>query len=101
MIKSPCLNAPACRHQDFAQRHSNDLLRDLALCREVIERRGMQMLDQTRRDVGLPVAKVLVPGLRHFWARFGAGRLYDVPVEMGWLRRPLTEDELNPIPIFI
>ena len=25
-------------------------------------------------------------------------RLYDVPVELGWLERPLAESELNPIP---
>jgi len=60
----------------------------------------MLVLDQTRADVGLPVAKVIVPGLRHFWARFGPGRLYDIPVTMGWRESPLTEDELNPIPLF-
>jgi len=53
-------------------------------------------LDQTRPDIGLRVVKVFVPGMRHFWARFGPGRLYDVPVAMGWVERPLTEDQLNP-----
>jgi ribosomal protein S12 methylthiotransferase accessory factor len=68
-----------------------------------VEAKGMEVLilDQTRPDVGLPVVKVVVPGLRHFWARFGPGRLYDVPVEMGWLKSPLREDELNPVPMFI
>jgi ribosomal protein S12 methylthiotransferase accessory factor len=60
----------------------------------------MLVLDQTRPDVEMPVAKVIVPGLRHFWARFAPGRLYEVPVAMGWLERPTTEEELNPIPIF-
>ena len=50
--------------------------------------------------MGLPVVKVVVPGLRHFWARYGSGRLYDVPVRMGQLPQPLTEEQLNPIPIF-
>lgn len=88
--------------QDYPKRYSGDLLDDIALCRQIIESRGMEMLvlDQTRADVGMPVAKVIVPGLRHFWARHGAGRLYDVPVAMGWLAKPLSEDELNPIPIF-
>ena len=58
------------------------------------------MLNQTRSVVGLPVVKVVVPGLRHFWARFAPGRLYDVPVQLGLLDRPLREEELNPIPIF-
>jgi hypothetical protein len=42
------------------------------------------------------VVRVVAPGLRHFWARFGPGRLYDVPVREGWLSRSLGEEELNP-----
>jgi ribosomal protein S12 methylthiotransferase accessory factor len=58
------------------------------------------VLDQTRPDIGLNVVKVMVPGLRHFWKRFGNGRLYDIPVSLGWLPKPLTESQLNPIGIF-
>jgi ribosomal protein S12 methylthiotransferase accessory factor len=57
-------------------------------------------LDQTREIIGLPVVKVVVPGLRHFWARYAPGRLYDVPVQIGVLPHPLREDQLNPIAIF-
>jgi len=59
------------------------------------------VLDQTRPDVGLPVVKVIVPGMRHFWARLGPGRLYDVPVQLGRLCRPTPYEELNPIPMFL
>jgi ribosomal protein S12 methylthiotransferase accessory factor len=59
------------------------------------------VLDQTRPDLGMPVAKVIVPGLRHFWARFAPGRLYDVPVQMRWLEKPRMEEELNPIPMIL
>jgi len=59
------------------------------------------VLDQTRPDVGVPVVKVIVPGLRHFWSRFAPGRLYDVPVQLGWLAAPRTEDALNPISMFL
>ncbi|MGH2585968.1 MAG: YcaO-like family protein, partial [Dehalococcoidia bacterium] len=62
--------------------------------------REVLALDQTRPDVQVPVVRVIVPGLRHFWARFAPGRLYDVPVQLGWLRQPLREEELNPIPLF-
>ena len=48
----------------------------------------------------MPVVKVIVPGMRHFWSRFAPGRLYDVPVKLGWLPAPLTEEQLNPIMIF-
>jgi ribosomal protein S12 methylthiotransferase accessory factor len=88
--------------QDYLMLHSTDLLDDIQLCRHIVEDRGMEVLvlDQTRSDVRMPVVKVIVPGLRHFWARFAPGRLYDVPVQMGWLDRRLPEEELNPIPVF-
>jgi ribosomal protein S12 methylthiotransferase accessory factor len=64
---------------------------------------GMEtfVLDQTRPDIGLSVAKVMVPGMRHFWKRFAPGRLYDTPVKLGWLDTPKTEAELNPVGIFL
>ena len=48
-------------------------------------------------DIGVPVARVIVPGLRHFYRRFAPGRLYDVPVKLGLRDRPTPESELNPI----
>lgn len=57
------------------------------------------VLDQTLPDVGLPVVRVAVPGMPHFWPRFGHARLYDVPVAMGHLTTATPEEELNPIPI--
>ncbi len=93
---------PLKRFSDYPMAHSGEFLQDINHCRSIIEAQGMEMLvlDQTRADVGMPVVKVVVPGLRHFWARYAPGRLYDVPVKMGWLEKPLHEDELNPIPIF-
>jgi ribosomal protein S12 methylthiotransferase accessory factor len=55
------------------------------------------VLDQTRPDIEVPVVRVIVPGLRHFYRRFAPGRLYDVPVKLGLLDRPLSENELNPL----
>jgi ribosomal protein S12 methylthiotransferase accessory factor len=82
---------------------ADDLTEDVRACQALVERAGMEMLvlDQTRPEVGLPVAKVIVPGLRHFWARSAPGRLYDVPVRLGWLPAPLAEEELNPVPMFL
>jgi oxazoline/thiazoline synthase len=90
------------RREDYPSLHTGDLLEDIRLCRRVVEECGMEVLvlDQTRPNVKMPVVKVIVPGLRHFWARYAPGRLYDVPVKMGWQERRLTEEELNPIPIF-
>lgn len=87
----------------WAELAGTDLADDLRLAQRLVEERGMEflVLDQTRPDVGLPVAKVIVPGMRHFWARFAPGRLYDVPLALGWLDRPTREEDLNPVPIFI
>jgi ribosomal protein S12 methylthiotransferase accessory factor len=95
--------APVTSARAIPQAWTADVAEDVRLCQRLVEARGLEMLvlDQTRPDIGLPVAKVIVPGLRHFWPRLGSGRLYDVPVEMGWRDRPLTEDELNPLAMFL
>lgn len=82
---------------------SHDVKAQLQDCFARVEKLGHEVLvlDQTRPDIGLPVVKVVVPGLRHFWARFGPGRLYQVPVKLGWRKKPLAEHELNPTPLFI
>jgi ribosomal protein S12 methylthiotransferase accessory factor len=88
--------------EDYPCCWSDDLATDVMTCVQIAEAKGLEtlVLDQTRPDTGLHVVKVLVPGLRHFWPRFGPGRLYDVPVLMGWLKEPLTEEQLNPQPVF-
>jgi len=58
------------------------------------------VVDQTRPDIGMPVVKVLVPGLRHFWPRFAPGRLFEVPVRLGRLTEPTAYDQLNPVPLY-
>ncbi|XXT20160.1 TOMM precursor leader peptide-binding protein [Sorangium sp. So ce429] len=98
----PDPRVPLRRAEDYVDRSSPDLLGDVQTCVELARDRGLEVfvLDQTQPDVGLSVAKVIVPGMRHFWKRFGPGRLYDVPVKLGWLAAPRREDELNPIGIF-
>jgi len=68
-------------------------------CVQIAERQGLDflVLDQTRPDIEVPVVRVIVPGLRHFYRRFAPGRLYDVPVKLGWRDRSLSERELNPL----
>ena len=53
------------------------------------------VLDLTRPDIGIPVARVTVPGLRSHRPRFAPGRLFDVPVSMGWLPSPMAESDLR------
>jgi bacteriocin biosynthesis cyclodehydratase domain-containing protein len=67
-------------------------------CVNVAKRAGLDflVLNQTRPDVEVPVVRVIVPGMRHFYRRFAPGRLYDVPVKLGLLDRPLLESVLTP-----
>ncbi|MGO4881859.1 MAG: TOMM precursor leader peptide-binding protein [Bryobacteraceae bacterium] len=53
-------------------------------------------VDHSRPDVVSHTVRAIVPGLRHIWNRRAPGRLYDVPVKMGWLARAKGEADLNP-----
>jgi ribosomal protein S12 methylthiotransferase accessory factor len=76
-----------------------DVREQVSACLRVARQQGLDLLvlDQTRPDIEVPVVRVIVPGMRHFYRRFAPGRLYDVPVKLGLRDRPLREDELNPI----
>lgn len=88
---------------DYPQIWSHDLFEDVMTCKQIAQKNGMEMLvlDQTRPDIGLKVVKVIVPGMRHFWKRLGPGRLYEVPIQLGWLKEPLKENQLNPFPMWM
>ena len=98
---SPAPGAAQRTGQDYPVPDTTDVLEDVEACRALVEARGLEflVLDQTRPDIGMPVARVIVPGLRHFWERFAPGRLFDVPVEMGWRENPLAEADLNRAPV--
>ena len=80
-----------------------DLRDDVLWCQQTVELKNLEMLvlDHTRPDIEVPVVKVVVPGLRHFRRRLAPGRLYDVPVKLGWTTRPTTEPAMNPAPFFL
>jgi bacteriocin biosynthesis cyclodehydratase domain-containing protein len=84
------------RFKDFATHDRRDQVR---ACVGHMAKKGFDflVLDQTRPDIEVPVVRVIVPGLRHFYRRFGPGRLYDTPVAMGLRRRPTREQDLNPL----
>jgi ribosomal protein S12 methylthiotransferase accessory factor len=100
LIPDECIAPRVCA--DYPQCWSDDLLEDVRLCQQIVEKNGMEMLvlDQTRPDIGLKVLKVIVPGMRHWLKRLAPGRIYDVPVQLGWLQEPLPENQLNPFPMW-
>ncbi|MER7765571.1 TOMM precursor leader peptide-binding protein [Kitasatospora sp. NPDC096140] len=91
------------RPGDWAYAPTGDLLDDVTAITGLVRDRGLELLvlDQTREDLGIPVVKVIVPGMRQFWARFAPGRLFDVPVALGRRSEPLRREQLNPVPLFV
>jgi ribosomal protein S12 methylthiotransferase accessory factor len=87
----------------WSYRPRDDLREDVRAAELLLSARGLELLvlDQTRPDIGLPVVKVVVPGMRHFWARFAPGRLFDVPVALGRISRRTPSQLLNPVPLFV
>jgi oxazoline/thiazoline synthase len=87
------------RRGPIAQLANLDRREQVLACVKLVKRFGMDflVLDQTRPDVEVPVVRVIVPGMRHFYPRFAPGRLYDVPVRLGLRKRPVREADLNPI----
>lgn len=99
----PAENLIPSRASDFPIHDTTDIRDDLEHFFTKIHAKGMEILvlDQTRPDIGMPVVRVLVPGLRHFWARLAPGRLYDVPVTTGRLTQSLSESELNATMVIV
>ena len=98
---APDTTAPMKVASDYPQRWGNDIKQDVITCVDIVRSAGLEtlVLDQTRPDIGLNVVKVIIPGMRNFWSRFGKGRLYDVPVKLGWLDVPLSEQKMNSTPM--
>lgn len=88
---------------DFRPFACSNLRQAVEHCVGIVAGAGLDfiVLDQSRSDAILPVAKVIVPELRHFWTRLREGRLYEVPVAMGWQPAATPEAELNPWPMFL
>ena len=87
----------------FTAVKSDDFLQDIEASVELLRSNGLEMLmvDLTRPDIGFPVVRVIVPGLVHFWPRFGCRRLFEVPARAGWIARAAGEDSLNPVPFYL
>lgn len=85
-----------------APRHAN-LRAALLEATERLANCGLEVIavNKTRPELELSVVQVIIPGLRHIWPRYGPGRLYQVPVRLGWIPQPLSEEELNPEPLLL
>ena len=102
LAKNPYLlpsGNPAIRPDLGSEFGRLDTREQVMACVQIAKREGLDflVLDQTRPDIEVPVVRVIVPGLRHFYRRFAPGRLFDVPVKLGLLDRQVPESELNPL----
>jgi ribosomal protein S12 methylthiotransferase accessory factor len=88
---------------DYEYTYASDILDDITLCFSKAHELGLEVLihDMTRPDIEMNVVRVIMPGARHIRPRYAPGRLYDVPVAMGWRDNSLQEHELNPLFIWI
>ena len=62
--------------RDFQNLRVLDRREQVLACVKLVKRFGLDflVLDQTRPDIQVPVVRVIVPGLRHFYCRFAPGR---------------------------
>ncbi|MFQ5568413.1 MAG: YcaO-like family protein [Rhodothermales bacterium] len=95
---APDPERPLKTADDYRVGTTDDVLDDVLTSVRRAEAEGLEiyMLNLTRADIGLPVVKVIVPNLVHFWRRLGFRRLYDTPVKMGWCGTARREEEVNP-----
>jgi ribosomal protein S12 methylthiotransferase accessory factor len=100
-------------YQDFSEikdKSKKDPVENLKLCLDIFRKKKMDVIvvDCTSVDVantGLYVVKMIIPGMQPIDfgmrnQRLGGKRLYTVPLELGYSRRPTREEELNMIPHF-
>jgi oxazoline/thiazoline synthase len=99
----PSPGQAACTAADYRYIPRLDLADDIGHILAIARAAGLDILvlDQTRPDINMPVVKVVVPGLRHFWPRFAPGRLFDVPVRLGRLTERTAYEQLNPTPVYL
>ncbi len=96
-------NEPLKKFSDYTDYRHLSLNVQRQKCLDIVKKNNWQIFisDLTRVDIAMPVVKVMIPQLRSMHTRLDTGRLYEVPVKMGKLKKTYTEDELNPVTIFV
>ena len=82
---------------------TEDFLKDILLCRDRLTSCNLEilLLNLTHPDSSLYTVRAIIPTMRTWWSALGPGRLFDVPVKLGWTEKILQENELNPVPFFL
>lgn len=85
------ITAPKVALADFSEIN----VFELAQCIEQRAGLATYFVNLTRPDIGVPVTRMIVPGLRTIYRRLAPGRLYDTPVRLGWLDASTEEELMN------
>lgn len=59
------------------------------------------VLNYSRAPLPIKTAKVFVPGLCHIWPQLANQRLYQVPVDLGWLSVANCEQSINQHALYV
>lgn len=86
-----------CQLEDFSTPSNQDISDDIQYCLAQAERLNLDVLalDYSRPEMILNTVKIIIPGTCHIFPYLAAKRLYQVPVSMGFLSEPKTEEQLN------
>ncbi|WP_022940765.1 YcaO-like family protein [Psychromonas hadalis] len=87
--------------QDFQS--SGDLKIDIEAIVAKLRSLGLEtlVLNYSRAPLPIKTAKVFVPGLCHIWPQLANQRLYQVPVDMGWLAVANCEQSINQHALYV
>lgn len=99
LLPSACATPP----KPWQDRVRSDIVETINDCVRAAAALGLEtiVLDHSRPDIALHTVKVVVPGLCHIWPELTTARLGQVPVALGWRRRPPTPQELNPQALYV
>ncbi len=69
----------------------------LGMLVKLLAARGLEayVADLSREECIVKTVRAVVPGLRGIHEDYAAGRLFDVPVELGWIPSALKREEMN------
>ena len=99
----PKPNTTLLTQEDFPSVKNTCIRDDIFYVLELLKNQDLEccIFDYSRADIPFKTLKVIIPGLCHFWPQFGSHRLYETPVSQGWLSKAITEQDFNPIPLYL
>lgn len=99
----PYLTPSEVSATSYKYQESGNFLLDIKTLFTIFQQHQMQvlLLDLSNPNIRFQTARVIIPGLRHSWARLAPGRLYETPVKLGLVKNPQEESTMNPISYFL